>query len=243
MNPNKPLDPDYVNRPWHGYLSVNATNNTQTPGSWDVIRSGLQAGLAGDESNMLAKATGDRAATAVKMANKTIDVNWLQDNLGFGARDFSEKDGRLQAQTGWKAFGVYIPYVEKTATRTINVTTPDGKTTAVKQIATLAKQVDLGKDAHPAWTTGEWARYDAPTIPGYTASQPNVAKETVTGTTENQIVNITYTANPQTTTVVYQTEDGTPVYMTTVDGQTGQTVTVPNEVPTGWRVVNGKVPI
>ena len=239
---NKHVDPDYVNRPWHGYLSVNATNSTQTPGSENVIRLGLQAGLAGNEPNILAKATGDRAATAVEMANKTIDVNWLSDNLNFGAYGFSEKDGRLQAETGWEAFGGYIPYVEKTATRTINVTTPDGKTTAVKQTATLAKQVDFGKDAHPTWTTGEWANYDVPTIPGYTASQSNVNKETVTGETKDQTVNITYTANPQTTTVVYQTEDGTSVHTTTVNGKTGQTVTVPNEVPTGWHVVNGTVP-
>ena len=239
---NKHVDPDYANRPWHGYLSVNATNNTQTPGSEDVIRLGMQAGLAGNESNILAKATGDRAATAVELVNKTIDVSWLQDNLDFGARDFSEHNGQLKAKTGLIAFGVYIPYVEKTATRTINVITPDGKTTTVKQTATLAKQVDFGKDAHPAWTTGEWASYDAPVIPGYTASQSNVAKEAVTGTTKDQTVNITYTANPQTTTVVYQTEDGTPVHTTTVNGQTGQTVKVSNEVPAGWMITKGQVP-
>ena len=239
------VDPDYINLPWHGYLSVNATNSTQTPGSEGIIRLGLQAGLAGDESNMLAKATGDRAATAVEMGNKTIDVNWLQDNLDFldfSANDFREQNGQLQAETGWTAYGVYIPYVEKTATRTINVTTPDGKTTAVKQTTTLAKQVDFGKDAHPAWTTGEWASYEVPTIPGYTASQSNVAKEAVTGETKDQTVNITYTANPQTATVVYQTEDGTPVHTTTVSGRTGQTVKVSNEVPVGWHVVNGTVP-
>ena len=200
---NKHVDPDYANRPWHGYLSVNATNNTQTPGADDIIRSGLQAGLAGDESNTLAKATGDRAATAVEMANKTIDVSWLQDNLDFYPRDFSEQDGRLKAKTGWKAFGVYIPYVEKTAARTINVTTPDGKTTAVKQTATLAKQVDFEKDAHPAWTTGEWANYNVPTIPGYTASQSNVAKEAVMGTTKDQTVNVTYTPNAQKLSVKF----------------------------------------
>lgn len=239
---NKHVDPDYANRPWHGYLSVNATKNTRTPGSEEIIKQGLQAGLAGNESNILAKATGDRAATAVEPVNKTIDVSWLQDNLYIEARDFSEHNGQLKAKTGWEAFGVYIPYVEKTATRTINVTTPDGKTTAVKQTATLAKQVDFGKDAHPAWTTGEWSSYEVPTIPGYTASQSNVAKKTVTGTTEDQTVNITYTANPQTSTVVYQTEDGTPVHTTTVNGHTGQTVKVSNEVPVGWHVVNGTVP-
>src|SRR5699024_10826078 len=174
------LDPDYVNRPWHGYLSVNATNNDNN-GLIDEARSlGWQAGLVGDEPNALAKATGDRAATAVEMVNKTIDVSWLQDNFDLRESDFKEQDGQLQAKTGWKAFGVYIPYVEKTATRTINITTPDGKTTTVKQTATLAKQVDFRPDADQDWTTGEWANYDVPTITGYTASQSQVAKEAVT---------------------------------------------------------------
>ena len=237
---NPDTDPDYVNRPWYGYLSVNATNNDDL---FDAMRQlGLQAGLVGDDPNALAKATGDRAATSVEMGDKTIDLSWLQDTAHLGASDFSEQNGQLQAKASLLAVGVYIPYVEKTATRTIKVTTPDGKTTTVKQTATLAKQIDFADNAHPAWTTGEWASYDAPTIPGYTASQSNITKETVTGTTEDQTVNITYTANPQTTTVVYQTEDGTSVHTTTVNCKTGQTVTVPNEVPAGWYVVNGEVP-
>ena len=232
------VDPDYVNRAWHGYLSVNATNNNNDVFIDEVHSLGLQAGLVGDEPNVLAKATGDRAATLVEMSNKPIDLDLLRD-YNF---DFSEQNGQLRANALLPVAGVYIPYVEKTATRTINVTTPDGKTTAVKQTATLAKQVDFGKDAHPTWTTGEWANYDVPTIPGYTASQSNVTKETVTGTTEDQTVNITYTANPQTATVVYQSEDGISVHTTTVNGHTGQTVKVSNEVPVGWHVVNGTVP-
>ena len=232
------LDPDYVTRAWHGYLSVNATNNDSN-GLIDEVHSlGLQAGLVGDEPNALAKATGDRAATAVEMSNKPIDLNLLQ---GYDF-DFSEQDGQLRAKAVLLVSGVYIPYVEKTATRTINATTPDGKTTAVKQTVTLAKQIGSGKDVHSDWTTGEWANYTVPTIPGYTASQSQIAKTAVTGTTEDQTVNITYTANPQASTVVYQTEDGTPVHTTTVNGHTGQTVKVSNEVPVGWHVVNGTVP-
>ena len=234
------VDPDYITRPWYGYLSVNETNNERNSDYGimsDVRELGLQAGLVGDEPNALAKATGDRAAKGVEIS-KNIDLNLLQ---GYNF-DFSEQDGQLQAKALLPVAGIYIPYVEKTATRTINVTTPEGKTTAVKQTATLAKQVDFGKDVHRDWTTGEWANYDVPTIPGYTASQSQIAKTAVTGTTEDQTVNITYTANPQTSTVVYQTEDGTPVHTTTVNGKTGQTVKVSNEVPVGWHVVNGTVP-
>ena len=233
------LDPDYVNRPWHGYLSVNATNNNDLIGS--VQQFGLQAGLAGDEPNALAKATGDRAAISVEMGNKTIDLSLLQ-GIHLDVGDFSEQNGQLRADKFLPVGGVYIPYVEKTATRTINVTMPDGKTTTVKQTATLAKQVVCEKDAHQNWTAGEWTSYDVPAIPGYTASQSNVAKETVTGETKDQTVNITYTANPQTTTVKYVDDQGEVVHTTTVDGVTNQTVKVPSEVPAGWTITKGQVP-
>ena len=230
------LDPDYVNRPWHGYLSVNATNNDSDGFIDQVHRLGLQA-LVGDEPNALAKATGDRAATAVEMSNKPIDLDLLQ-NYDF---DFSEQNGQLRADVVLPLAGVYVPYVEKTATRTINVTTPDGKTTTVEQTATLAKQVYFGKDAHPAWTIGEWSSYEVPTIPGYTASQSNVAKETVTGATEDQTVNITYTANDGTQTIVYQDEDGSEIDKQVISGKTDEKVKVTPDVPDGY-VLKGEVP-
>ena len=231
------LDPDYVNRPWHGYLSVNATNNDSNSLIDEVHSLGLQAGLVGDEPNALAKAIGDRAATSVEMSNKNIDLNLLQ-NYNF---DFSEQNGQLRANALLPVAGIYIPYVEKTVTRTINVTTPDGKTTAVKQTATLAKQVDFGKDAHPAWTTGEWSSYDAPAIPGYTPSQSQVTKETVTGTTKDQTVNITYTANDGTQTIVYQDEDGSEIDKQVISGKTDEKVKVTPDVPDGY-VLKGEVP-
>lgn len=236
------VDPDYITRPWHGYLSVNETNNERNSDYGimsDVRELGLQAGLVGDEPNALAKAIGDRAATGVEMAkNKNIDLNLLQ---GYDF-DFSEQNGQLRANALLPAVaGVYIPYVEKTATRTINITTPGGKTTTVKQTATLAKQVDFGKDAHPAWTTGEWSSYDAPAIPGYTPSQSQVAKETVTGTTKDQTVNITYTANDGTQTIVYQDEDGSEIDKQVISGKTDEKVKVTPDVPDGY-VLKGEVP-
>ena len=231
------LDPDYVNRPWHGYLSVNATNNDSNGFIDEVHSMGLQAGLVGDEPNALAKATGDRAATAVEMINKPIDLDLLRD-YDF---DFSEQDGQLQATLPVPVAGVYIPYVEKTATRTINVTMPDGKTTAVKQTATLAKQVDFGKDDHRDWTTGEWANYDVPTIPGYTASQSQIAKTAVTGTTEDQTVNITYTANNGTQTIIYQDGDNSEIGKQVISGKTDEKVKVTSDVPDGY-VLKGEVP-
>ena len=234
LNSGHNVDPDYATRPWYGYLSVNETNDSNNPLAQEYS-TGLQGGLVGDESNALAKANGDRAATSVEMTNKTIDVSALNTEL------FIEQDGRLQATLPVPLVGVYIPYVEKTATWTIKVKTPDGKTTSVKQTATLAKQIDFGEDVHPAWTTGEWASYDVPVIPGYTASQSNVAKETVTGTTKDQTVNITYIANDGTQTIVYQDEDGFEIDKQVISGKTDEKVKVTPDVPDGY-VLKGEVP-
>ena len=234
-------DSDYVNRAWHGYLSANKTNEITAS---DFLRDYLQVGLAGNEANALAKAIGDQAVTAVTTANKTIDSNWLKDNVdtfAYSDSKFSEQNGQLRADGFVPVVGVYIPYVEKTATRTINITTPGGKTTTVKQTATLAKQIDFGKDAHPEWTTSEWTSYDVPTIQGYTVSQSSVAKETVTGTTKDQTVNITYTANDGTQTIVYQDEDGSEIDKQVISGKTDEKVKVTPDVPDGY-VLKGEIP-
>ena len=92
-----------------------------------------------------------------------------------------------------------------------------------------------GADHWDAWNSSSHD-FDAVPTPGktgYTADMQTVPSETVTPESNNIQKVVTYTANPQTTTVVYQTEDGTPVHTTTVNGKTGQTVKVPNEVPTG----------
>lgn len=140
--------------------------------------------------------------------------------------------------------GVGETDLNKTITRTIVVTMPNGKPTTVNQEAKLTRTADVDKVTgavkYSDWTMGEWVNYAVPSVPGYTASQPNVAPQTVTSTTETQTVNITYTANPQTTHVNYVDDQGKLIHTTTVNGQTDQTVEVPSEVPDGWKLVDGQ---
>ena len=142
--------------------------------------------------------------------------------------------------------GVGESDLNKTVTRTINVTDQNGKTTTTKQEAHLTRSADVdevtGKVAYSDWTTGEWKAVKASEIAGYTPSQAEVAAQAVTSDTKDTAVNITYTANPHTTHVNYVDEDGKQVHQTTIDGKTDQTVSVPSEVPAGWHVVTGEVP-
>ena len=135
--------------------------------------------------------------------------------------------------------------LNKTITRTINVTDPHTqKVTTTNQPVHLTRTADVdevsGAVTYGKWTTGEWPTFNAPAVAGYTPSQASVAKTTVTDTTKDQTVKITYTANPQSTTVNYVDQSGKAIHTTPVKGITDQTVKVPSEVPAGWKLVDGQ---
>ncbi|MGO5080378.1 mucin-binding protein, partial [Lactobacillus amylovorus] len=92
--------------------------------------------------------------------------------------------------------GVDKDDLNKTVTRTINVISPDGKTTTIKQPVTLQRSATVddvtGQITYKAWNTGKWEEYDTPQISGYTPSPAKVSATTVDGNTQDQTVNITY---------------------------------------------------
>ena len=135
--------------------------------------------------------------------------------------------------------------LNKTITRTIQVTDPHTqKVTTTTQSVHLTRTADVdevsGAVTYGKWTTGEWPVFNTPNVPGYIPSQANVTKMTVTDTTKDQTVKITYTANPQSTTVNYVDQSGQTIHTTLVKGITDQTVKVPSEVPAGWKLVAGQ---
>lgn len=129
---------------------------------------------------------------------------------------------------------------DKTLTRTINVTLPDGSHKAVKQTATIVRDGAYdevtNKTTWGKWSTGSWEAYHVPVVAGFTPSQTVVAKAAVDGDTVDQTVNITYTANEETTNVVYKTPDGQVVKTQPISGRTGQTINIPYDVPTSYHV-------
>ena len=192
---------------------------------------------------------------------KTKELSLLIDTIVYPIRTASTapKGAILVAAQG-KTAKVYhhgdqnIPSVvdqsqlTKTITRTINVHEPGKSVTTTKQTVTLTQSVSVvdGKDVtyNGDWKVqgdSQWASYDVPSVPGYTASQSSVAQQEVTDATKDQTVNITYTANDGTQTIVYQDEDGSEVGKQVVPGKTDETVKVTPDVPDGY-VVKGEVP-
>ena len=132
----------------------------------------------------------------------------------------------------------------KTITRTIEVHTPHDGTKTIKQPTELSREVKTdqvtGAKTYGNWTAGQWDAYQVPTIQGYVPSVAQVAQQVVTGDLTDQTVTVTYSSGDQTTHVNYVDETGQTVYTTTINGQTDQTVKVPSEIPTGWKLVDGQ---
>ena len=87
----------------------------------------------------------------------------------------------------------------RTVTRTINVHQPDGSVTTTKQVVTLSRSYTedkaTGQKTYASWRTGNWARVTVPKLKGYTASSAFVPAEKVTSDSQDQQVDIYYTAN------------------------------------------------
>lgn len=88
----------------------------------------------------------------------------------------------------------------KTVIRTIIVEMPDGQQITVKQTVTFTRtkytDVATGEVTYGEWDkgSGEWGTYNAPEIDGYISTP--VPKETVTPSTDDKTVVVTYTKKP-----------------------------------------------
>lgn len=106
--------------------------------------------------------------------------------------------------------GAHQADLNQDITRTIKVTTPDGKTTSEIQTAHLTRTATYD-DVTGDVTYGDWSQ-DASTwkdftpdkVAGYTPSQPDVPAVLVKDGQKSETINITYTANDSTVTVVYR---------------------------------------
>lgn len=141
-----------------------------------------------------------------------------------------------------RAQGLDHDALSKQITRTIVRHLPDGTTKTVKQTVQLHRGATVdtvtGLVSYQAWSKGHWDAYQVPVVPGYHSAVTTVANQAVTGESADQTVTITYTADQHQVLISYEDVDGTVVGSQTLSGQTGETVTVPNQLPTGYRLAD-----
>ena len=142
--------------------------------------------------------------------------------------------------------GVDHDSLNKTVTRTINITSPDGKTTTQRQTVTFTRNATVdevtSKVTYGGWSENghhQFGKVDVPEIPGYTA-QGAVTAITVTPNSQDSTVNIIYTPNKQTGKISYVGPDGKEVTSTPLNGNNDQEITITPQIPAGWEEVPGQ---
>lgn len=135
---------------------------------------------------------------------------------------------------------------EKTVTRTVEITDPQGKESDTKQQVTFTRTGTYdevtGKRQYNPWSENGQHVFDSvpvPDIPGYTPSA-QVPQITVTPQSPDEDLRVHYTSQPQNTNVDYKTPDGKIIKQDNIGGKTDQTVDVPYEVPDHYQIVPGQ---
>ena len=145
--------------------------------------------------------------------------------------------------------GVAKDDLNKTVTRTINVTKPDGTVTTKVQTSqsTRTATVDevTGEVTYSQWQNGEWQSYTAPTIAGYTPTQAAVPAVVADANNGDQTIEIRYTPDTQTATVNYVDQDNgnTIVALQTITGPTDSSYNFTDhkndlKVPAGYEIIS-----
>ena len=145
--------------------------------------------------------------------------------------------------------GVTKDDLNKTVTRTINITKPGEATNTTKQTTSFKRSATVDLVNHKVTYTGwaqsgnnGWVAVDVPTVDGYTPNVTSIKGVNVTPDTKDTTVDVTYTAKDQTTHINYVDPQGNTVKRDTVSGKTDQTVKTNSAVPDGWKIINGQVP-
>ena len=117
----------------------------------------------------------------------------------------------------------------KTITRTINYKQPDGGIETVKQSVELTRlettdNVDQTK-TFGKWTSGQWDEAISPLVPGYKASQSSVGQVAVDEYSQDQTIDITYSANGQIAKVkIFDDKTGAKIREMALDGKSDQII-------------------
>lgn len=130
----------------------------------------------------------------------------------------------------------------RTISRTINITKPNGKTTAITQSVTFtrtgSKDLVTGKIKYGEWSNGgkqTLAQLESPKLDGYAVTPETIPALDVTPDSQKlTTVDVTYKSLNNQQTIDYVDKNGNTVGKQEVIGKTGETVKVVPDLPNGW---------
>ncbi|MEY8442414.1 MBG domain-containing protein [Lactobacillaceae bacterium 24-114] len=198
----------------------------EVPAGWQIV--------PGQDIPKTVTVTADGIPTIViKIEHKMINVQ--------PSSPVSE-DGKTA--TGEIIKGAHDSDLNRSVTRTINITLPNGQKKQIVQTAKLHRDATYddvtGEVTYGEWSTAKWDEYTPEAIPGYTPSETLVPEIIVNSDTQSTVVNITYSPNEQSTRIIYQDKNGQVIKTDIISGKTGETVDVHSTVPAGWKLVDGQ---
>lgn len=186
--------------------------------------------VASDPSDVPTEITIDNGITVIKIKHGTTNVD----------HNNPVPEGE-KTPTGKEIDGAHENELNQAITRTINVTTPDGTKSTKVQTAKIYRNASYdnvtGQVTYGEWSTANWSEFIPKNIDGYTPNEAVVPAVEVKDGQKNITVDITYTANKQSTNIIYQDETGQVIKTDKVNGETGQTVDVHSTVPAGWKLI------
>lgn len=188
--------------------------------------------VASDPSDVPTEITINNGTTIIKIKHGVTNVD----------HNNPVPDG-AKTVTGEVIDGAHETDLNQTITRTINVTNPDGTKSTEVQTAKIYRNASYdnvtGEVTYGEWSTAKWSEFTPKKIDGYTPSEDIVPAVEVKDGQKNVTVDITYTANKQSTNIIYQDKTGQVIKTDKVNGETDQTVDVHSTIPAGWKLVNG----
>nr|WP_236692253.1 MucBP domain-containing protein [Lactobacillus psittaci] len=149
--------------------------------------------------------------------------------------------------------GVSEEDLNRSATRTIKVINPDGKTTTSSETVKFYRDATVnevtGKVVYTDWQIASdspqksWSAWTIPATPGTEGYIPTISSlpaETPTAETGDKEYTITYNNQAYTTHVILKDSDGTVLRVQTITGVTGTTASVDQTLPTGYKLKDGE---
>ena len=137
-----------------------------------------------------------------------VATSGYQQGHKYTSTGLMELTGRDQVTTyDWDSTPAFTQTTEtQTKVRTINIYRPNGQVKTYLQTAVISRPVTMNADGSKTygnWSTNQWEAYVVPELQGYTASQEQVAVQSVDSNTTDQTIDIFYAPQEQTVEIQY----------------------------------------